>query len=208
MERYSNAGKGNHSARMQRVPKTTSSRCAMLAAVSHPIRRPATALGDIRRQRCSERWSIRWQISGTLHISWPTEIWSKRSGRIGASPMWLPVISTARIPSFPRQSLSRRLLAIAERAAEVDRPPDVALGDNMLARLPVAFDALRHGPRTSGGSMAAFKRRVPCHLSIQPDLSQHPESGQPTKLAVNDKKDERHGWKSTKSYELFRTSLL
>ena len=165
---------GKHSARMQLVPRSTSGRCTTLAAVSHPIRRPATALGDIRRQRCSERWSIRWQISGTLHISWPTEIWSKRSGRIGASPMWLPVISTARIPAFPRQSLSRRLLAIACRAAEVDRPPDVAFGDNMLACVPVAFDTLRHGPRTNCGSMAAFKRRVPCHWSIQPDLSQHP----------------------------------
>ena len=35
----------------------------------------------------------------TLPISWPSGICWRRSGRIGASPMWLPVISTARIPS-------------------------------------------------------------------------------------------------------------
>lgn len=51
----------------------------------------------------------------TLPISWPSGIWLRRSGKTGASPMWLPVISTARISkvssSIPRWILrqTRRL---------------------------------------------------------------------------------------------------
>jgi len=75
----------------------------------------------------------------TRPVSWSSGIWSRRPGRIGASPMCLPVISTARISSasssIPRWSLrqTRRL------GPPVARQHMLACARGMLARVPLPF---------------------------------------------------------------------
>ena len=64
-----------------------------------------------------------------LLISWPSGIWSSRSGRIGESSTWLSVISTTWISSISS--------SIAREGASA-----------------LELDALHDGPRGLGGSMA------------------------------------------------------